>query len=254
MAGLDERDCDCKWHRYQPTRFCLLRRRSRLRRAFRWKRKMLGIGRSRAARRGQARCRDAFTPVVGVRFLNNAVRIAARAFHTCALIKGGTIQCWGHGGDGELGSGGSNDSNVPSNLSAPSGRSALGVAAGGYESCSIMSSLSSGESGPQVFCWGNNGDGQLGDGTRSGGPFQCMLLACDRAVLGVHRHRESGWNGWTGLKGDRQPRPLAAGELHRATAMPLPAARKRISPEVWVGQGQNRQCSARAEDFCVLRC
>jgi len=127
-----------------------------------------GLGGAGQLGEGRFDSQDELTGVMTVKSLNNAIRIAAGAYHTCALIQGGTIQCWGHGGDGELGNGGSNDSNVPSKLSAPSGRSALGVAAGGYQSCAIMSPLPSEGPAPQVFCWGNNGDGQLGDGTRSG--------------------------------------------------------------------------------------
>jgi hypothetical protein len=47
----------------------------------------------------------ALTPV-SVSGITNATAISAGSFGECALLSGGNVDCWGHGGDGELGNSG----------------------------------------------------------------------------------------------------------------------------------------------------
>jgi alpha-tubulin suppressor-like RCC1 family protein len=71
-------------------------------------------------------------------------------------MSGGTIQCWGDNGYGELGNGTTTNSPAPAQVSGISGATA--VAAGGHHTCVLMS-------GGTVECWGYNKSGQLGNGT-----------------------------------------------------------------------------------------
>jgi cysteine-rich repeat protein len=89
------------------------------------------------------------------------VKIAAGLGHTCALLEGGDVRCWGNNEDGQLGYGHTNtigDNEVPSSADAVDvGGRVAQLAAGGRHTCALL------ESGT-VRCWGNNEDGQLGYG------------------------------------------------------------------------------------------
>ena len=77
----------------------------------------------------------------------------------CALASG-SVFCWGEGGSGQLGNSATLTSYVPvavTTSGALSGKTVTSVSAGDAHTCAIASS--------QVFCWGNNNLGQLGNGT-----------------------------------------------------------------------------------------
>jgi alpha-tubulin suppressor-like RCC1 family protein len=83
--------------------------------------------------------------------------LAAGGYHTCALLAGGGVKCWGANGTGQLGDGSTSQHNTPEDVKdLESG--AIGLTAGALHTCALL------ESGG-VKCWGFNGSGQLGDGT-----------------------------------------------------------------------------------------
>ena len=82
--------------------------------------------------------------------------IAIGTLHTCALLEGGGVMCWGENEFGQLGTGEGPGSDVPV---AVSGLPAARQIASGYEhTCVILE-------GGEAMCWGHNERGQVGDRT-----------------------------------------------------------------------------------------
>jgi alpha-tubulin suppressor-like RCC1 family protein len=104
---------------------------------------------------------------VAVSGLSGVTEIAAGYYHTCALLSGGEVRCWGSGGFGQLGDGSATLRLTPVGVSGLGGVTA--IAAGGEHTCAMLS-------GGEVRCWGYNGRGQLGDGTATFRPFPAPVL------------------------------------------------------------------------------
>ena len=89
--------------------------------------------------------------------LTGLVEIEAGWHHTCALTTAGGVNCWGNNHDGQLGDGTVNDRVTPADvMGLTSGVRA--ITAGERHTCALTT-------GGGVKSWGNNHDGQLGDGT-----------------------------------------------------------------------------------------
>jgi alpha-tubulin suppressor-like RCC1 family protein len=82
--------------------------------------------------------------------------------HSCAVLSGGTVQCWGSNASGELGNG---TTTAPDGgVAVVSGVSgATAVIAGQNYSCALLSDHS-------VKCWGSNANGELGNGATTSSP------------------------------------------------------------------------------------
>jgi alpha-tubulin suppressor-like RCC1 family protein len=77
--------------------------------------------------------------------------------HTCVVVEGGGVECWGGNTSGQLGDGTKTARPTPVRVTGLNS-GAVAVAVGGYHSCALLATGG-------VRCWGWNGAGQLGDGT-----------------------------------------------------------------------------------------
>lgn len=84
------------------------------------------------------------------------VRMSAGTDFTCALNTEGTAYCWGDNFNGQLGNGGSANSNLPTKVST--NLKFVAITSGQAHTCAITS-------GGVAYCWGDNSWGQLGAGT-----------------------------------------------------------------------------------------
>ncbi len=93
------------------------------------------------------------TPMSGGRSL--AV-VAGGGMHGCGQMANGDGYCWGYNGWGAIGSG---DPTIflPAATAIAGGLTFADLAAGEFHSCGVTV-------GARMYCWGNNGNGQLGDG------------------------------------------------------------------------------------------
>jgi alpha-tubulin suppressor-like RCC1 family protein len=92
---------------------------------------------------------------VAVSGITSAIAIAAGGLHSCALLMGGTAECWGANDDGQLGSGGLTASTTPVAVVGLTG--GIAIAAGLNHTCALLADGT-------VKCWGDNSYGQLANG------------------------------------------------------------------------------------------
>jgi alpha-tubulin suppressor-like RCC1 family protein len=115
-------------------------------------------GANNSGRLGDGTTANSSIPVDVTGLASGVSAIAAGAEHTCALMSGGRVKCWGANTSGQLGNGTTADSLVPTGVTnLGSGVSA--IAAGGAQTCVLTSDGFAREGA--VKCWGSN----LGDGT-----------------------------------------------------------------------------------------
>ena len=101
--------------------------------------------------------------------------ISSGSHHNCALKSDGTVSCWGHGGDGQLGNGSNAGKNHPVRVISGQGSSdplssIVQVNSGSYYNCALKSDGT-------VNCWGSSYDGQLGDGTYTSKNYPVRVIS-----------------------------------------------------------------------------
>ena len=85
-------------------------------------------------------------------------RVTAGGFHTCGLTPEGAAYCWESNSEGQLGDGTGTQQGTPTSVSFPVGATLASLAVGVYHTCGVTPAGA-------AYCWGENANGQLGDGT-----------------------------------------------------------------------------------------
>jgi len=129
-------------------------------------------------------------PAVDLGGARTATALAAGLYHTCALLDGGEVKCWGDNRFGQLGIGAAGNrgddpremgNDLPAvdlgadDVSGAARARAVAIAAGAYHTCAVLAGSG------VVKCWGWNDHGQLGAGDR-------RSRGIDPADMGVGLH------------------------------------------------------------------
>jgi len=109
------------------------------------------------------------TPMAGV----TIATIGASEFQTCALGSTGVAFCWGYNADGRLGTNNTTTVSVPTAVytgGVLSGRTVTQIGAGDQDGCAL-------DSTGTAYCWGTDGNGQLGNDTTVNGALGYYTVA-----------------------------------------------------------------------------
>ncbi len=97
---------------------------------------------------------SSFMPIEDTYYISTATE------HNCALTNSRQVYCWGEAEDYRLGHGSTSDSRIPVNVPFPNHRSVQMIATHSSHNCALVDN-------GDVYCWGNNTDGQIGIGYKS---------------------------------------------------------------------------------------
>jgi len=106
-----------------------------------------------------------------------ALQLALGGLHTCARKHDGTLWCWGDNGSGQLGDGTMVGKSSPGQVTSL-GAAVVEVALGSSHTCARKQDGT-------LWCWGSNGSGELGDGTKMSKSSPVQVTSLGSSVVGV---------------------------------------------------------------------
>ncbi|MCD6499724.1 MAG: hypothetical protein J7M25_15640 [Deltaproteobacteria bacterium] len=116
---------------------------------------------------------DRFVPFV-VTSLSGVVQVDESYSHTCAVTDQHQVWCWGRSSSGQLGQE-TTETYIDEPLLVPDLADIVQVSVGAYTTCAL-------DDQGQVWCWGGNSHGQLGDGTLTSRWHPGVVLNLQAAV------------------------------------------------------------------------
>lgn len=96
--------------------------------------------------------------------LSNAIAISSGESHGCAVLSDNSAVCWGNNANAQLG-GGNTAAGIRSDVPVPVVVDSSSVPLSGLRLVAAGENHSCAASDDEVYCWGINSNGQLGDGT-----------------------------------------------------------------------------------------
>jgi alpha-tubulin suppressor-like RCC1 family protein/predicted thioesterase len=130
-----------------------------------------------AGQLGDGTLLDRNTPVDVVGLASGVEAIAVGGFHSCALMAGGAVKCWGGNGQGELGDDSTIDRSTPVDVIGLSS-GVTSISAGEEHSCALLA-------GGGLRCWGSNLGGRIGDGSTIDRPTPVDVVGLPGIVVAV---------------------------------------------------------------------
>jgi len=170
--------------------------------------------------------------------LTDAVDISVGGYHTCAKRAGGQLMCWGYAI--AIGDGTQVAKSVPTVV--PGMNDVRSFSAGLYHTCATQ-----GSSG-QVYCWGVNLTGAIGDGTNylRESPQSIGITARSVTAGAGHSCAITGTSGWSvkcwGSSGYGQ---MGLTTTAKKTPFSVPAPSPSLTPTV-IEAGGNFTCAAKS--------
>ena len=108
-----------------------------------------------------------------VRTSQSFANVTTGYYHSCGLTAAGAAYCWGYNNTGQLGNNSTLASDVP--VAVSGGLVFQSIEAGGQHTCGITTASATAAIDRQVYCWGYNGQGQIGDGQALGTTTQYLV-------------------------------------------------------------------------------
>jgi alpha-tubulin suppressor-like RCC1 family protein len=115
---------------------------------------------------GDGTTEERLAPVDVIGLSGDVTSVAAGGDFTCAVQKG-SVKCWGSNNSGQLGNGTFESNTNPVGIPGLESGVAV-VAAGFFHACAVKTN-------GEVWCWGENFAGELGDGTNKNNPVPVMV-------------------------------------------------------------------------------